>query len=115
MGARMSIAGSMSKDVNFLATDDNSIDQLLDWDTDVLSTSDEELVKKVYLIFDLAGFMDGMNKTAMKAFIQKVFFGYNPENPYHNFKHAYSVFAGTCSFVKQMCPDEMFSPLEQMS
>lgn len=117
MGARMSIAGSLSKDLHgsFLSSDDNSIEHLLDWDTDALAKSDEELVKKVYAIFDIAGFMEGMNKTAMKAFIQKVFYGYSPENPYHNWKHAYSVFAGTCSFVKLMCPDTMFSTLEQMS
>jgi hypothetical protein len=114
MGARMSIAGSLSKDIAML-NDDNSIDVLLDWDTDALAMSEEELVKKVYQIFDSCGYLDGVNKTALKAFIQKVFYGYSDENPYHNFKHAYSVFAGTTSFVKQMCPDSMFSPVEQMS
>ena len=49
-----SLAQQLSKDIAML-NDDNSIDVLLDWDTDALAMSEEELVKKVYQIFDSCG------------------------------------------------------------
>jgi hypothetical protein len=78
-----------------------SLDQMLDWDGDILAMSEPTLLQNFYKIVQLFGCIDEFQlpPTKLKNWIQAVYMGYKKDNPYHSFKHAYSVSCGTANMI----------------
>ena len=78
---------------------------LISWDFEALDFEDADLMRNVFRIFLGWGFLavDGLVADGMKLkqYISAVCNSYGRhENPYHNFKHAYSVLQGTASILR---------------
>ena len=82
-----------------------SLEALVSWDFDTLSAPDAVLVCNTFQVFQLWGFLGSstcspVDRRKLQSFISAIYAGYESSNPYHNFKHAYSVFSGTASILR---------------
>merc|ERR1712224_884448 len=92
---------------------------MIDWDIDILALQDQTLIGYLYKIVDLFGLIDelAIDTDKFKRFIQAVYLNYH-KNPYHNFKHAYCVTAGTANFLRYGFAgfaNDYWNPVETMS
>jgi hypothetical protein len=77
--------------------------QLIAWDFDPLPLENPELLKLSFVVIKNSvssreGLMSQENETALHRYISAVCAEYQ-ENPYHNFKHAFSVLQGTAAIL----------------
>ncbi len=103
---------------------DKKLAELMSWDFDILDTKIEQLIVHAFTIFDtwctsdatptetpaanpdMTGVEDNVlkslaiNKKKMKNFIGATHSNYHNDNPYHNFKHAYSVLTAVGIFLQ---------------
>ncbi|KAF4654462.1 hypothetical protein FOL47_009969 [Perkinsus chesapeaki] len=104
--------------------DQNSLEELLAWEYDALSTCDETLAHNALSILDLWGFFDKSDSsvgiahidiTRMQCFIADLFRHYNSQNPYHNFKHAFSVMTVVGNTLRFGGADEFCTAFEELA
>ncbi|EEQ99008.1 High-affinity cGMP-specific 3',5'-cyclic phosphodiesterase, putative [Perkinsus marinus ATCC 50983] len=91
---------------------------------DVLGTAEGTLAHHALSVLDLWGFFNDQDLSVgvvaidmirMQGFISDLFHRYHSDNPYHNFKHAYSVMSAAGSLMRYGGADEFCSPLEQLA
>lgn len=81
--------------------DTSVVEQLTDWNLDVLAKSDEELVTSAFTITESWGLVDDLtiSPQRLQGFMASVMEHYNA-NHYHNFKHGYDVMKATGNIVR---------------
>ena len=103
---RMSASSSRTEnDAKLPICSGTSLESLISWDFDPFAVSDAELVRNTYQVFQLWGFLQPDTETPidtrkLQCYISAIYSAYESSNPYHNFKHAYCVLAGTANIMK---------------
>jgi 3'5'-cyclic nucleotide phosphodiesterase len=93
---------------------DESLHSLISWDFNPLRLEDSILLRNSIRIFDQWNFpAEHPNFTPLLTLIYS---NYHSKNPYHNFKHAYSVLAATAGILQAGASDALeTSDLEELS
>jgi len=80
-------------------------------DLDVFNLADEEMFQFVHTMFHEFEMFDkyNINETTLASFVRAVHANYQNDNPFHNFKHGFSVMHITYSMLKHGAVEYLFS------
>ncbi|KAF4730964.1 hypothetical protein FOZ63_004595, partial [Perkinsus olseni] len=101
-----------------------SLEQLLSWELDVLAVDEETLALRALSVLDLWGFFNrddpsvgvaAVDISRMQGFLSDLYHHYHSSNPYHNFKHAFSVMSAVGNLLRLCGADEFCSAVEQLA
>ncbi|KAF4672510.1 hypothetical protein FOL47_000425 [Perkinsus chesapeaki] len=99
-----------------------TLEELTSWDLDCLALTEKELARNAFNLFHCWGCFNeslaGENViqfAKVQSFLLSVVANYNVNNPYHNFKHAYSVLAAVARILRVSGADVFCSPIDEVA
>lgn len=100
--AQSMVLDSVAKSDEDFETRQKRISVVIDWNYEVLNQTTAQLVQDSILILEAMDIVTRFNvqMPTLTRFCTSICNNYRERNPYHNFKHAFSVMQGTCLLLR---------------